>query len=300
MLLDERVAVVTGSGRGIGRAIALCLAGEGAAVVVDDAGASLDGRDAEGDPAGAVSAEIRAAGGCAVATRESVADFDGARRIVQTATDEFGRLDVIVNNAGNLRNGPLVGLSEEDFDAVVGVHLKGTFNVARHAVPVMRRQEYGRIINITSGAGLQGNPGHTSYGAAKAGVMGLTFVWALELAPFGITVNALAPQGETRMTARSLGRQGRKGRPAMDPSLNAPLVAYLASERAGHVNGQIFGRAGFAYSVFQTPRPVATMWRPGPWTPARIASHFDASLGPHLQPVGRAALRFDRRRRPPP
>jgi NAD(P)-dependent dehydrogenase (short-subunit alcohol dehydrogenase family) len=295
MLLNGRVAVVTGGGRGIGREIALCLAREGADVVVDDVGSSLDGRDSEGDPAAAVAREIRESGRKAVSTNESVSDFEGARRIVDAAKAEFGRLDIVVNNAGNLRNSPLSEMSEEDFDSVIAVHLKGTFNVGHHAAGVMKRQGYGRIINMTSGGGLRGNTGHTNYGAAKAGVMGMTFVWALELAGHGITVNALAPQGETRMTERMFEQRGVRGRPALHASHNAALVAYLASERSGHVSGQVFGRAGFGYTIFQTPRPVAMMWRGGGWTPEQVANHFDEVLGMHLQPVGIGGVRLDKR-----
>jgi NAD(P)-dependent dehydrogenase (short-subunit alcohol dehydrogenase family) len=296
MLLSGRVAVVTGGGRGIGKEFALCLAREGAAVVVDDVGASLDGRSRGGDPAAEVVALVREAGGRAVPCHESVTDFEGARRIVQTAIDEFGRLDILVNNAGNLRNNPLLEMSEDDFDAVVDVHLKGTFNVTRHAAQVMRDQGYGRIVNMTSGGGLRGNIGHTNYGAAKAGVMGLTFVWALELAPYGITVNALAPQGETRMTSRMFERRGVLGRPALHPRHNAALVAYLASERAAHVSGQIFGRTGFAYTLFRSPLPVAMMWRLGGWTPEQVAENFDEVLGSQLQPVGIRSVRLDAKR----
>ena len=294
MLLEGRVAVVTGAGRGIGREIALCFAREGAAVVVDDIGSSLDGtyRDEE-DPCAAVCAEITAAGGRAAPVRESVADYEGARRIVETALSHFGRLDILVNNAGILRSRLLIDTSEEDFDAVVDVHLKGTFNVTRHAAPVMRDQGYGRIINMTSGGGLRGKVGHTAYGAAKAGIMGLTFVWALELGAHGITVNALAPQGETRMTDSMYSRMGTAGRPALHAAHNAPLVAYLASERAAHVSGQIFGRNGFSYNIFQTPRPAATMWRQGGWTPESVANNLDAALGQSIQPVGLARVRLD-------
>ena len=293
MLLNGRVAIVTGGGRGIGRELALCLAREGAAVVVDDVGSSLDGLSSDGDPAADVVALIRDAGGRAVACHESVTDFEGARRMVRAAVDEFGQLDIVVNNAGNLRNNPLLAMSENDFDAVIAVHLKGTFNVTRHAAEVMKQQCYGRIINMTSGGGLRGNIGHTNYGAAKAGIMALTFVWALELAPFGITVNALAPQGETRMTTPMFERRGILGRPALHPRHNAPLVAFLASERAGHVSGQILGRTGFAYTLFRTPLPVGMMWRRGGWTPGQVAENFDEALGPHLQPVGMGNVRLD-------
>jgi NAD(P)-dependent dehydrogenase (short-subunit alcohol dehydrogenase family) len=291
MLLSGHVAVVTGGGRGIGREFALCLAREGAAVVVDDIGMSVDGRVASGDPAADVCAEIRDFGGRALACRESVSDFGGARRIVERTVAKFGRLDILVNNAGNLRNAFLLEMREEDFDAVIGVHLKGTFNVTRHAAPIMRAQRHGRIINITSRGGLQGNKGHTNYGAAKAGVMAMTFVWALELAAYGITVNAMAPQSETRMTSKRMQRLGVRARAAMNPALNAPLVAYLASDRAAGVNGQVFSRKGFAYTLFQTPRPIASMWKFGGWTPEEIACQFDTALGQHLQPVGRDAMR---------
>ncbi|MHB8450718.1 MAG: SDR family NAD(P)-dependent oxidoreductase [Mycobacteriales bacterium] len=288
-LLEGRVALVTGAGRGIGREFALCLAREGAAVVVNDVGASLDGRDLEGDPAGEVCAEIARSGGRAAAARDSVADYGAAQRAVHTALAEFGRLDIVVNNAGIIRDRTLLKMAEEDFDAVLAVHLKGTFNVTRHAAPVMREQGYGRIINITSSAGLRGNVGQTNYGAAKAGIMGLTFVWALELARYSITVNAFAPAGTTRMTAALYTRSGEEPPPEHDPALNAPLVAYLASEGAGHVTGQVFGRTGYGFTVFQTPRQVATMWQPGGWTAADVARHFDEVLGQHLQPVGMPA-----------
>jgi NAD(P)-dependent dehydrogenase (short-subunit alcohol dehydrogenase family) len=284
-LLDGRVAIVTGAGRGIGRGFALCLASEGAAVVVNDLGAKLDGTSAQADdPASQVVAEIVAAGGRAVANHDSVADFAGAGRIVETAVDAFGKVDILVNNAGIVRDKSLVKMDEADFDAVIGVHLKGSFNCARHAAPLMKDAGFGRIINITSSAGLRGNFGQTNYGAAKAGLMGMTFVWALELGRYGITVNAMAPAGATRMT---MGLMGDTEPPAhLDPSLNAPLVAFLASDRAGHVNGQIFGRTEYSFTLFQTPRQISWMYRDGGWTPDQVADAFDSTLGQHLQPVG--------------
>jgi NAD(P)-dependent dehydrogenase (short-subunit alcohol dehydrogenase family) len=288
-LLDGRVALVTGAGRGIGREFALCLAREGAAVVVNDVGVSLDGRGQDGDPAAEVCKHIEAEGGRAVPAYESVADFDGARRNVEVALEEFGALDILVNNAGIIRDRTLLKMEEADFDAVVAVHLKGTFNMTRNAAPGMRERGYGRIVNITSSAGLRGNVGQTNYGAAKAGIMGMTFVWALELGRYGVTVNAMAPAGTTRMTMGLYERSGATPPPDQDPALNAPLVAYLASERAGHVNGQIFGRTGYGFTLFQTPRQVAAMWQPGGWTPGQVADHFDEVLGQHLQPVGMPA-----------
>jgi NAD(P)-dependent dehydrogenase (short-subunit alcohol dehydrogenase family) len=286
-LLEGRVAVVTGAGRGIGREIARCLAREGARVVVNDVGVALDGSGTGDDPATETCKLIEADGGTAVPNRDSVADFEAARRIVETAISEFGRIDVLVNNAGIVRDRTLLKMSEEEFDAVVAVHAKGTFNCTRHAAPHMREAGYGRIINITSSAGLRGNFGQTNYAAAKAAIMGMTFVWALELGRYGITVNAVAPSGLTRMTEGLFA--GTEPPPEEDPALNAPLVAFLASEQASFVNGQVLGRTGYAYTIFQTPRQVAAMWRDGGWTPDAVARHFHEVLGQHLQPVGMPA-----------
>jgi NAD(P)-dependent dehydrogenase (short-subunit alcohol dehydrogenase family) len=285
-LLDGRVAVVTGSGRGIGRELALCMASEGASLVINDVGVSLDGRGTEEDPAAQVCKEIEAAGGKAVPNYDSVTDFAGAENIVKTAVASFGKIDILVNNAGIVRDRTLVKMDESDFDAVVAVHMKGSFNTARHAAPLMKDQGYGRIINITSSAGLRGNFGQTNYGSAKAALMGMTFIWALELGRYGVTVNAVAPAGNTRMTASLFERAGEAPPPESDPALNAPLVAFLASERASHVNGQILGRTDFAYTVFQHPKQIAFMWRDGGWTPQGVADHFDDVLGQHLQHVG--------------
>jgi NAD(P)-dependent dehydrogenase (short-subunit alcohol dehydrogenase family) len=285
-LLDGRVAIVTGSGRGIGREFALCFGREGAKVVVNDVGVSLDGQGTEDDPAAQVCKEIEAMGGEAVPNYDSVSDFAGAANIVQTAVDAFGTVDILVNNAGIVRDRSLLKMEESDFDAVIGVHLKGTFNCTRHAAPIMKEQGYGRIVNITSSAGLRGNFGQTNYGAAKAGIMGMTFVWALELGKYGVTVNAVAPAGATRMTASLYEKSGKEVPPEENPALNAPLVAYLASEAAADVNGQILGRTEYAYTLFQTPKQIAWMWRDGGWTASEVAHDFDKTLGQHLQPVG--------------
>ncbi len=283
-LLDGRAAVVTGAGRGIGRAIARCLAAEGASVVVNDVGASLGGGGTEEDPAALVCAEIVAAGGTAVPSHDSVSDFEAAGRIISTARTAFGSVDIVVNNAGIVRDRTVVKMDEADYDAVIAVHQKGTFNTVRHAAPLMREAGYGRIVNITSSAGLRGNFGQTNYGAAKAAIMGMTFVWALELGKYGITVNAVAPAGFTRMTEGLYA--GAEPPPDQDPALNAPLVAFLASEGASYVNGQVLGRTGYAYTLFQTPRQIATMWKEGGWSPQEVADHFHEVLGQHLQPVG--------------
>ncbi len=283
-ILAGKVAIVTGAGRGLGREFALCLAREGAAVVVNDLGVALSGAATDEDPAALVCAEIEAMGSRAVPARQSVAEFASAAEIVQTAIDSFGRVDIVVNNAGIVRDKTLLKMDESDFDAVVNTHMKGTFNMVRHAAPHMKEQGYGRVINITSSAGLRGNFGQTNYGAAKAGIMGMTFVWALELARAGITVNALAPAGVTRMTGTLAG--GDEVPPTLDPSLNAPLVAFLASDHAAHVNGQIFGRTDFSYSLFQHPKQIAWMHRDGGWDVAGVVDQFDTMLGQHLQPVG--------------
>jgi len=168
---------------------------------------------------------------------------------------------------------------------VIGTHLKGAFNCTRHAAPVMKEAGYGRIVNVTSSAGLRGNFGQTNYAAAKAGLMGMTFVWALELGRSGITVNAMAPAGATRMTA-NLYAEGEEPPATLDPALNAPIVVYLASERAAGVNGQLFGRTDWAYTLFQHPKQIAWMDRPGGWDVESLAEHFDSMLGQHLQTVG--------------
>src|ERR1700674_2511775 len=304
-LLDGRVAIGTGSGRGIGREFALCFAREGASVVVNDVGVSLDGRGTETettarptqgeaeresthsqDPAAQVCEEIEALGSKAVPNYDSVTDFDAARNIVRTAVDAFGTVDILVNNAGIVRDKTLLKMDETDFDSVVAVHLKGTFNCTRHAAEVMKENGYGRIVNITSSAGLRGNFGQTNYGAAKAGIMGMTFVWSLELGRSGVTVNALAPAGATRMTAGLYERSGKEPPPEENPALNAPLVAFLASESAAHVNGQILGRTEYAYTLFQHPKQIAWMWKDGGWNASEVAEKFDATLGQHVQPVG--------------
>jgi NAD(P)-dependent dehydrogenase (short-subunit alcohol dehydrogenase family) len=285
-LLDGRVAVVTGSGRGIGRAIALELAKEGAKVVVNDAGVDVNGRGGDTDPATQVVKEIEAAGGQAVANYGDVSRWDQAEAIIGDAVRAFGTIDILVNNAGILRDKTLLKMEEEDFDAVIAVHLKGTFLCTRHAAPIMKEKGYGRIINITSSAGLRGNFGQTNYSAAKAGIAGMTLTWALELSKYGITVNAMAPSAVTRMTTGLIPGAEQKVPPEMDPALNAPLIAFLASERAGHVNGQIFGRRGYTYTIFQQYRVVAGMYSASGWTAEAVAKNFDAVLAAHMTPPG--------------
>ena len=230
-LLDDRVAVVTGAGGGIGREIALCLASEGARVVVNDLGTTLDGAGTAQGPAAETCRLIEEAGGKAVPNGESVADFDGAGRIIAQAVDTFGSIDILVNNAGIVRDRTLVKMTSEDYDAVVAVHQKGTFNCTRHAAVHMREAGYGRIVNITSSAGLRGNFGQSNYGAAKAAIMGMTFVWALELGKYGITANAVAPAGLTRMTENLFGGCRRAAGPGPRPQRTAGRVPGVGAGR---------------------------------------------------------------------
>jgi len=287
-ILDGRVAVVTGSGRGIGREFALSMAREGANLVINDVGVSLDGQGTDEDPAAQTCKDIQALGVGAVPSYESVTDYDAAGRLIQTAIDEYGKIDILVNNAGIVRDKSLLKMGPEDYDAVVKVHQYGTFNTAQHAAGHMKEAGYGRIINVTSQAGLRGNFGQTNYGAAKAAIMGMTFIWSLELGRYGITVNAMSPAGATRMTSALFERTGTEPPPEANPALNAPLVTWVASEHAAHVNGQILGRTDFAYTIYQHPKQVAYMYREGGFDVAGVGENFDKILGQHLQHVGMA------------
>ena len=259
-LLDGKVAIVTGGGRGLGRAHCLALAVHGAAVVVNDHGAGLHGESTGETPAEAVAAEITAAGGQAVPDHSSVADWAATEKLVTLAVAEFGRLDVVVNNAGILRDRMLFSMTEDDFDEVVAVHLKGTFAMTRHACAYWREEAKrgavkrggeagGRIINTTSGTGLFGTVGQANYGAAKAGIVSLTTITALEMARYGVTANAISPIALTRMTEGVAGVAARNpmpDRPApegfdpQDPANASGLVVYLASDAASWLTGQVF------------------------------------------------------------
>ena len=245
--LDGRVAIVTGGGRGLGRAHCLALAAAGAAVVVNDLGAGLHGEQTAESPADEVVTEILEAGGRAVANHCSVSDWTAAEALVAQAVDEFGRLDIVVNNAGIVRDRMLFSMTEADFDSVIAVHLKGTFAVTRHACAYWRAAAKrgepvaGRIVNTTSGTGLFGNAGQANYGAAKAGIANLTVVTALEMRKYGVTANAISPLAATRMTAdlpmASTAAVG--GFDPRDPANASGVVVYLASAAAGWLTGQI-------------------------------------------------------------
>jgi len=296
--LRGKVAVVTGAGRGIGRGIALLLAEEGAAVVVNDLGGNVDGSGQSSSPAEEVVAAITAKGGRAVANADSVASFSAAENIINTAVREFGRIDILVNNAGILRDRMVFNLSEEDWDAVINVHLKGAFNCTRHAAGLMRQQKFGRIISMSSTSGLYGNSGQANYGAAKDGIAGLTRVVSRDLGKYGITVNAIAPAASTRMiaTVPQKAREIRQERgvsiaapaPATLPPLRsepedvAPFVVYLATAAASGINGQTFMVRGGVISLLNYPAPARTITKVGRWTPEEIASLFPHTFGMDL------------------
>jgi NAD(P)-dependent dehydrogenase (short-subunit alcohol dehydrogenase family) len=234
LTFDGQVAVVTGAGGGLGRCHALELARRGAYVVVNDLGSAVDGSGASTSAAQAVVDEITAAGGTAIANGDSVATEQGGAAIVAAAVDAFGRVDILVNNAGILRDAAFKNMTADQIDAVIAVHLTGAFNVTRAVWPVMREQNYGRIVQTTSGTGLFGNFGQTNYGAAKMGLVGMMHVLAIEGARNGITVNAIAPIARTRMTEDIMGEAGQ----AMDPGLVTPVVVYLAHrecDRTAHI-----------------------------------------------------------------
>ena len=269
-VLEGRIAIVTGAGRGLGREHALELARQGAKVVVNDFGVSLSGVGQEGgaseSPADQVVAEIRAAGGEAVANGADVADFSAAEAMVRQAIETFGGLDILVNNAGFVRDRMLFNTSEEEWDAVIRVHLKGHFAPLRHAAAYWRaeskagRPRSARVINTTSGAGLQGSVGQATYSVAKAGIASLTTVAAYELASYGVTVNGLAPAARTRMTEDAFGETMAapdEGFDAMDPANVSPVVAWLACEGAGDVTGRVFEVEGGKVCVEEG-------WRHGP------------------------------------
>jgi NAD(P)-dependent dehydrogenase (short-subunit alcohol dehydrogenase family) len=281
-LVDGRVVIITGAGRGIGRAHALAFAAEGAKVVVNDIGAGADGSATGESPAEQVVAEIIAAGGEAVVNGDDVADWAGAENLIKTAIDNFGRLDVLVNNAGFLRDRMLVGMSEAEWDAVTRVHLKGHFAPLRHAAAYWRAEAKAgnpidaRIINTSSGAGLQGSIGQGNYAAAKAGIAEMTIQAAAEFKNYGVSVNAIAPSARTRMTVGAGGAMAEmmaaqeEGFDAMAPENVSPLVVWLGSAESKDVTGRVFEIEGGKITV-------AEGWRHGPsedkgdrWDPKEI------------------------------
>jgi NAD(P)-dependent dehydrogenase (short-subunit alcohol dehydrogenase family) len=285
---DGRVAIVTGAGRGIGRSVARLLASEGASVVANDLGAAVDGSGHDSGPAHDVVAEIAEAGGKAVANGADISVFAAAENLVQTAIEEFGRLDILVNVAGILRDRMVFNMTEQEWDDVIRVHLKGTFNTTRFASAHWRslRDEsaQNRIINFTSVSGLHGAPGQPNYAAAKMGIVGLTWSSARALGKYGVTVNAISPGAATRMTD-SVPTGRRRTRPDVDewsPDNVAPIVAYLASERSGWITGRIIHSSGYEVSLYSNPEPVVRIVGTGPWQPDALAEQVERSFGPLL------------------
>jgi NAD(P)-dependent dehydrogenase (short-subunit alcohol dehydrogenase family) len=285
--LSDRVAIVTGAGRGIGREVALLLASEGASVVVNDYGVSIEGTQPSEGPAKDVADEIQAAGGKAVPNVDTVATVEGGEHMIQTALDAFGRLDILVNVAGILRDRMIFNMSEEEWDAVIAVHLKGHYCTTKPASVIFRQQRYGRIINFSSGSGLNGNPGQANYGAAKAGIAGFTRVVAKDLGRYGVTCNCISPGAATRMTqsvpesSRELraqaGIQGAGAPPRQSllasmrgPEYIAPMVAYLCTDEAWNVNGKIFAVAGGTVSLLHEEVPMRTITKQGMWDVAEL------------------------------
>lgn len=287
--LDGRVAIVTGAGRGIGRSVALLLAAEGASVVVNDIGAALDGSGGDAGPAQQVAAEIDDVGGKAVASLADVSDHGAAEGLIATAVEQFGRLDVLVNVAGILRDRMVFTMSEQEWDDVIRVHLKGTFNTTKFAAAHWRsvRDEsaQNRIINFTSVSGLHGAPGQPNYAAAKMGIVGLTYSCANALGRYGVTANAISPGAATRMT-ESVPTERRRAVTATDaersPDNIAPVVAYLASEQSGWINGQIVSSRGYEVALYNIPQPVITIVGTGPWDVDALAGQMERSFGPAL------------------
>ncbi|GAA4493488.1 SDR family oxidoreductase [Actinoallomurus oryzae] len=298
-IVAGRVVIVTGAARGIGRGHALEFARQGAKVVVNDLGAEVDGSGSSTGPAGEVVDEIRAAGGEAIANGDDVADFEGAKRLIETAVQTYGDLHVLVNNAGILRDRMLVNMTAEEWDDVIRVHLRGTFAPLRHAGAYWRaRSKAGEpvdaaIINTTSSSGIYGNAGQGNYGAAKAGIAGLTVIAARELGRYGVTVNAVAPAALTRMTENLVRWQGGDDPQAFDPRAAdniAPLVVWLGSDQARGITGRVFNVRGGVISV-------AEGWRAGPgadkgarWDPAELGEVIPGLVekaAPNVMPDGR-------------
>jgi NAD(P)-dependent dehydrogenase (short-subunit alcohol dehydrogenase family) len=312
--LEGKVVAVTGGGRGIGRGVSMLAAREGARVVVCDAGVAVDGSGADAGPAQDVVREIKGEGGTAVANTSNIATMEGGESVVKTALDSFGRLDAVVNVAGILRDRMVFNMTEEEWDAVIAVHLKGHFSTIKPASILFRQQRSGRIIGFSSVSGLIGSSGQANYGAAKAGIAGLIRVVARDLGRYGVTCNGISPGASTRMTATvpdtardrraAAGIQGAGMAQAPNPALSmrepeyvAPMTVFLLTDAAWNINGQIFNVNGGTVALLNHPTPLRTIWKPGMWTleelnqfvPSQLMSGIanPAPPPPDLQVAGR-------------
>jgi NAD(P)-dependent dehydrogenase (short-subunit alcohol dehydrogenase family) len=284
--LDGRVAIITGAGRGIGGAVAKLYAREGAMVVINDIGASLSGLESDGSPGQDLVEEIRLAGGSAKHNGADVSDHAAARDLVESTIEEFGQLDVLVNVAGILRDRMIFNMAEEEWDAVIRVHLKGHFNTIKPAAAYWRGlanpDAQHRIINYTSRAGLHGAPGQPNYSAAKMGIVGLTYSCAVALKKYGVTTNAISPAAATRMTdtAKVSGVDGL-GANELSPDNIAPIAAYLASEASGWCNGHVIHARGFELSLYSDPQPLVTVRAEGDvWDLSTIGKQLEENFRP--------------------
>lgn len=293
--LDGKVAIVTGAGRGIGREHALALARAGAKVVVNDLGGSTAGEGSDATPAQQAADDIKAAGGDATANYDNVADFQGAENLVKQAVGDFGRLDILVNNAGILRDRMLVNMSEDEWDAVVNVHLKGHFAPTRHAATYWREQSKagnqinGRVINTSSPTGVFGNVGQCNYGAAKGGIATFTIIAAQELGRYGVTVNCLVPNARTRMTEQTFGDMPKPEEgefDPLDPANISPIVVALASDDAQTITGQCFFIYGGTVNVLKAWDVGISIQKDGPWDPGEFLGKLQESFPDGVMPPG--------------
>mgnify|MGYP003407424208 FL=1 len=293
-MLDGRVVVLTGSGRGIGAATAKLLAAEGASVVVNDLGVALDGTEGNVGPAQELVNEITSAGGAAVANTDDISDYEASGNLIQQAISEFGKLDVVINVAGILRDRMIFNLSPEDWQSVLNVHLNGTFNTSKHASVYWREQRnaeaQNRIINFTSVSGQFGAPGQPNYAAAKMGIIGLTYSCANALGRYGVTTNAISPAAATRMVG-SIPDERRKGgstdADAMSPDHVARVVAYVASERSGWLNGQVIGSAGSKVTLYNKPAALQELISVPKWELSELQEQMEKVFKPTVTGAGR-------------